>query len=138
MSSTQKPRPIRVLLTKLGLDSHDRGVIVVAMALRDAGMEVIYLGRRRTPEEIVSAAVQESVDVVGLSSLADAHNVLAPRVIKLLKERGAGMELVILGGFIQREDIPHLKEAGIAEVFGPGTPLDTIANFIKTSIGGKK
>ena len=134
MSSTQKPRPIRVLLTKLGLDSHDRGVIVVAMALRDAGMEVIYLGRRRTPEEIVSAAVQESVDVVGLSSLADAHNVLAPRVIKLLKERGAGMELVILGGFIQREDIPHLKEAGIAEVFGPGTKIQDIVRFIEEKV----
>lgn len=134
MSSTQKPRPIRVLLTKLGLDSHDRGVIVVAMALRDAGMEVIYLGRRRTPEEIVSAAVQESVDVVGLSSLADAHNVLAPRVIKLLKERGAGMELVILGGFIQREDIPHLKEVGIAEVFGPGTKIQDIVRFIEERV----
>lgn len=135
MKSTQEERkPIRVLLTKLGLDSHDRGVIVVAMALRDAGMEVIYLGRRKTPEEIVSAAIQEGVDVVGLSSLADAHNVLAPRVIKLLKERGIEKELVILGGFIQKEDIPHLKEIGIAEVFGTGTKMQEIVRFIEENV----
>lgn len=135
MKSTQEERkPIRVLLTKLGLDSHDRGVIVVAMALRDAGMEVIYLGRRKTPEEIVSAAIQEGVDVVGLSSLADAHNVLAPRVIKLLKERGIEKELVILGGFIQKEDIPHLKEVGIAEVFGTGTKMQDIVRFIEENV----
>ncbi len=135
MKSTQEERnPIRVLITKLGLDSHDRGVIVVAMALRDAGMEVIYLGRRKTPEEIVSAAIQEGVDVVGLSSLADAHNVLAPRVIKLLKERGIEKELVILGGFIQKEDIPHLKEVGIAEVFGTGTKMQEIVRFIEENV----
>lgn len=135
MKSTQEERkPIRVLLTKLGLDSHDRGVIVVAMALRDAGMEVIYLGRRKTPEEIVSAAIQEDVDVVGLSSLADAHNVLAPRVIKLLKERGIEKELVILGGFIQKEDIPYLKEVGIAEVFGTGTKMQDIVRFIEENV----
>ncbi len=135
MKSTQEERrPIRVLLTKLGLDSHDRGVIIVAMALRDAGMEVIYLGRRKTPEEIVTAAIQEGVDVVGLSSLADAHNVLAPKVIKLFKERGIEKELVILGGFVQKEDIPQLKEVGIAEVFGPGTKMEEIIHFIEENV----
>ena len=135
MSSTPKERkPIRALLAKLGLDSHDRGVIVVAMALRDAGMEVIYLGRRKTPEEIVSAAIQEDVDVVGLSSLADAHNVLAPKVIKLLKRKRAVEKLVILGGFIQREDIPYLKEVGIAEVFGIGTKMQDIVCFIEENV----
>ena len=135
MRSTPKgKKPIRVLLVKLGLDSHDRGVIVVAMALRDAGMEVIYLGRRKTPEEIVNVAIQEDVDVVGLSSLADAHNALAPRVVELLRERGTGKELVILGGFIQKEDIPCLEEMGIARVFGIGTKMQDIVGFIEENV----
>jgi methylmalonyl-CoA mutase C-terminal domain/subunit len=128
MKEKRKPR---VLLAKPGLDGHDRGILIVAMALRDAGMEVIYLGRHRTPEEIAQAAIQEDVDVVGLSSLSDAHRTLAPRVVKCLRQKGARDILVILGGFVQPEDIPSLKEAGIAEVFGIGTKLDSIVHFIQ-------
>lgn len=124
-------KKIRVLLSKLGLDGHDRGMIVIASALRDAGMEVIYLGRHQTVEQIVKAAIDEAVDVVGLSSLADAHCTLAPKVVQLLREKGAGEKLVILGGFIQPEDISMLKEAGIGEVFGIGSRLDTIVEYIR-------
>ena len=108
--------------------------MVTARALKDAGMEVIYLGRHQTPEAIAQVAIQEDVDVVGLSSLADAHRVLAPRVVQLLKERGAGNIIVILGGFIQPEDIPFLKREGIAEVFASGTKLPDVVAFIKSRV----
>ena len=133
-SKTAGPRKIRVLLSKIGLDGHDRGVVVVAMALKDAGMEVIYLGRRQHPAAIVQVAIQEDVDVVGLSSLTDAHRVLAPKVVQLLKERNAGDIMVILGGFIQQEDIAFLKEAGIAEVFASGTRLQNIVDAIEARV----
>ena len=129
---------MKVLLTKLGLDGHDRGVVVVAMALRDAGMEVMYLGRHQTVEQIVQAAVQEDVDVVGLSSLADAHQVLAPMIAQSLGEHGMGHALVILGGFVQPEDIPALKQAGIDEVFGVGSRLPDIVKYIKEKAPLKK
>lgn len=122
---------IRVLLAKLGLDGHDRGILAVAMALKESGMEVIYLGRHRTPEQIVEAAMHEYVNVVGLSSLADAHRTLAPKVARLLKEKGMGDVLLVLGGFIQPEDIPFLKENGVAEVFGIGTKLDVIVDYFR-------
>jgi methylmalonyl-CoA mutase C-terminal domain/subunit len=127
-------KKIRVLLSKLGLDGHDRGIGTVAMALRDAGMEIIYLGRHQTTEQIVRAAIEEDVDVVGLSSLADAHRILAPKVVERLRKRGATHILVILGGFIQPEDIPMLKEAGISEVFGSGTKLSNIVEFIRANV----
>lgn len=122
---------IRVLVAKPGLDGHDRGAKVVAYGLMDEGMEVIYIGLRQTPEMITEAAVQESVDVVGLSSLSGAHNYLFPRVVELLKEKGAGHILVIGGGSIPEEDIPFLTERGISAVFGPGTTIKAIADFIK-------
>ena len=122
---------IRVLLAKLGLDGHDRGILAVAMALKESGMEVIYLGRHRTPEQIVEAAMHEYVNVVGLSSLADAHRTLAPKVVRLLKEKGMGDVPLVLGGFIQPEDIPFLKENGVAEVFGIGTKLDAIVDYFR-------
>ncbi|HPZ42378.1 MAG TPA: cobalamin B12-binding domain-containing protein [Bacillota bacterium] len=125
---------IRVLVAKPGLDGHDRGAKVIAQALRDAGMEVIYTGLRQTPEQIVSAAVQEDVDVIGMSILSGAHGTLFPEVIKLLKEKGAGDILVIGGGIIPEDDVPALKEAGIAEIFGPGTPLENVVNYIRENV----
>lgn len=122
---------IRVLLAKPGLDSHDRGILVVAAALRDAGMEVIYLGLHMKPEQIAQAAVQEDVDIVGLSFLTDAHCVLAPRVVQELEKRGAKHIPVVVGGFIQPEDVTLLKEAGISEVLGIGAKLETIVNVMK-------
>ena len=119
----------RILLSKLGLDGHDRGITLVASALRDAGMEVIYLGLHNTVEEIVQSAIQEDVDAVGLSSLADAHLVLAPRVVESLRKAGKDAA-VILGGFIQPEDITILKQAGITEVFGTGSKLEDVVKFI--------
>jgi len=127
-------RPIRVLVAKPGLDGHDRGAKVIARALRDAGMEVIYTGLRQTPEQIVEAAIQEDVDVVALSILSGAHNTLFPKVTKLLKERGAEDILVIGGGVIPEEDIPFLKEHGIAEIFTPGTPTSAVVEYIKTHV----
>lgn len=124
-------RPIRVLVAKPGLDGHDRGAKVIARALRDAGMEVIYTGLRQTPEQIVEAAIQEDVDVVALSILSGAHNTLFPKITKLLKERGADDILVIGGGVIPEEDIPFLKEHGIAEIFTPGTPTSAVIEYIK-------
>lgn len=123
-------RKIRVLLSKLGFDGHERGVVMVAMALRDAGMEVIYLGKHKTVEQIVQSAIEEDVNIIGLSSLADAHRTLAPKVTKLLREKGSDIP-VILGGFIQPEDIPLLKEAGIAEVFGIGSRLEDIVKWVR-------
>lgn len=130
----QETKKIRVLIAKPGLDGHDRGAKVIARALRDSGMEVIYTGLRQTPEQIVEAAIQEDVNVIGLSILSGAHNFLFPKVIQLLKEKNADDILVIGGGVIPDEDIPGLKEAGIAEVFTPGTPTSKIIDFIKSHV----
>ena len=120
---------IRVLIARLGLDSHWRGSIMVARALRDAGMEVIYLGNQ-LPEEIVEAAIQEDADIVGLSTLSGNHMMLAPEVVQQLNAKGAQDKTVILGGTIPPDDIPGLKEAGIGEIFGPGTPFEKIIEYI--------
>ena len=128
---------IRVLVAKPGLDGHDRGAKVVVRGLRDVGMEVIYLGLRVTPEQIVEATIQEDANVVGLSCLSGAHMSLFPRTMELLREKGLNDVLVVAGGIIPEKDIPQLKQAGIAEVFGPGTSIDTIAKFITTKTGGK-
>ena len=128
-------RPIRVLVAKPGLDGHDRGAKVVARALRDAGMEVIYTGLRQTPEMIVEAALQEDVDVVGLSVLSGAHLTWVPKVTQLLRERGADDVLVLVGGIIPQQDIPALEAAGVQGVFGPGTPTGEIARFIEGKLG---
>ncbi|MFZ5752994.1 MAG: cobalamin B12-binding domain-containing protein [Bacillota bacterium] len=125
---------IRVLVAKPGLDGHDRGAKVVARALRDAGMEVIYTGLRQTPEQIVAAAIQEDVDVVAMSILSGAHNHLFPRVVELLKEKGADDVLVVGGGVIPDADIPFLKEKGVAEIFTPGTPTSVSIEFIKNNV----
>src|SRR5512140_1014772 len=121
---------IRVLIAKPGLDGHDRGAKVIARALRDAGMEVIYTGLRQTPEQIVSAAPPEDADVIGLSILSGAHNHIAPRLMDLLKEKGLEDVLVVLGGIIPNVDIPKLKALGVKGVFLPGTPMQEIINFI--------
>ena len=123
--------PIRVLVAKPGLDGHDRGAKIIARALRDAGMEVIYTGLRQTPEMIVSAAIQEDVDCIGLSILSGAHNAIVPRIAALLAEKGATDILLVLGGTIPLEDQPRLKELGVAAVFGPGTPLASVVDFIR-------
>jgi methylmalonyl-CoA mutase, C-terminal domain len=128
------PAPIRVLVAKPGLDGHDRGAKIIARALRDAGMEVIYTGLRQTPEMIVSAAIQEDVDCIGLSILSGAHNVIIPRIHDLLVAQHAQDILLVLGGTIPEEDIPHLKQNGVAAIFGPGTPLQTTIDFIRTNI----
>ncbi|MDI9495599.1 MAG: cobalamin B12-binding domain-containing protein [Bacillota bacterium] len=127
-------RPIRVLIAKPGLDGHDRGAKVIARALRDAGMEVIYTGLRQTPEQIVAAAVQEDVDVVGMSLLSGAHNYLFPKVVELLKEQGVDDVLIVGGGIIPDEDIPGLKEAGVDEIFTPGTPIAKMVDYIKNNV----
>lgn len=126
--------PIRVLVAKPGLDGHDRGAKVIARALRDAGMEVIYTGLRQTPEMIVNASIQEDVQCIGLSILSGAHNAIVPRLMALLKERGADDILVVLGGTIPEQDIPFLKEQGVAAIFGPGTPLETTVDFIRANV----
>jgi len=127
-------KKIKVLIAKPGLDGHDRGAKVVSRALRDAGMEVIYTGIRQTPEQIVATAVQEDVDTIGLSCLSGAHNKLFPKVVELLKEKGATDVLVFGGGIIPDEDIPGLKEAGIAKIFLPGTSTEETIDFIKNNI----
>jgi methylmalonyl-CoA mutase, C-terminal domain len=127
-------RKIRVIVAKPGLDGHDRGAKVIARALRDAGMEVVYTGLRQTPEQIVSAAIQEDADVIAMSILSGAHNHLFPRVMELLKEKGVDDVLVIGGGVIPDEDIPGLKAAGIAGVFTPGTPTTVTIDFIKNNL----
>ena len=127
-------KKIRVLAAKPGLDGHDRGVKVVTSALMDAGMEVVYTGLRQTPTQIVEAAIQEDVDVIAMSILSGAHDYLFPKVMELLKEKGVDDMLVIGGGIIPDEDIPALKEAGIAEIFGPGTSTETIAKYIQDNI----
>lgn len=128
-------KKIKVLVAKPGLDGHDRGAKVIAYGLRDAGMEVVYTGLRQTPEQIANAAIQEDVDVVGLSILSGAHISLTQRVIQQLKEKGGGDKMVLVGGIIPQADIPKLKEMGVAEVFIPGTSIKTIAEFIKSKIG---
>ncbi|HXY68994.1 MAG TPA: cobalamin B12-binding domain-containing protein [Gemmatimonadales bacterium] len=125
------PRPIRVLVAKPGLDGHDRGAKVVAAALRDAGMEVVYTGLHQTPEMIVAAAVQEDVDVVGLSVLSGAHMTLFPRVVDLLREAGRGDVLVTGGGIIPREDMAGLEARGVGTLFGPGTPTTELIAYIR-------
>ena len=130
---------IRVLIAKPGLDGHDRGAKVIARALRDAGMEVIYTGLRQTPEMIVEAALQEDVDAVGLSILSGAHMALFPRIMQLLREKGLGDVAVFAGGIIPDEDLPALKEMGIRAVFGPGTSTQEVVDFIRQELarGGK-
>lgn len=127
-------KPIRVLVAKPGLDGHDRGAKVIARALRDAGMEVIYTGLRQTPDQIVEAAIQEDVNVLALSILSGAHNTLFPKITSLLKEKGADDILVIGGGVIPDEDIPFLKSKGISEIFTPGTPTKTAIDYIKEHV----
>ena len=124
-------RPIKVLIAKPGLDGHDRGAKVLARGLRDEGFEVVYTGLRQTPEMVATAALQEDVDVVGLSILSGAHMTLLPRICKLLREEGMGDVLVTAGGIIPAEDIPALKDAGVAEVFGPGATIGAIAAFMR-------
>lgn len=127
-------RRIRVLIAKPGLDGHDRGAKVIARALRDAGMEVIYTGLRQTPEMIVNASLQEDVDVVGLSILSGAHNAIVPRVMELLKQNQMEDVLVVVGGIIPDQDVQGLKAAGVAAVFQPGTPMDDIIEFIRANV----
>jgi methylmalonyl-CoA mutase C-terminal domain/subunit len=127
-------RKIRVLVAKPGLDGHDRGAKVIARALRDAGMEVIYTGIRQTAEQIASAAIQESVDIVGLSSLSGAHNALFPKVVQILKEKGAEDIIVFGGGIIPVDDIPVLKKAGIREIFQPGASTEDIIKYIQKTV----
>ncbi|MFZ2053276.1 MAG: cobalamin B12-binding domain-containing protein [Candidatus Aminicenantales bacterium] len=133
-------KKIRVLVAKPGLDGHDRGAKVICRALRDAGMEVIYTGLRRTPEEIVSAAIQEDADLIGLSILSGAHPILFPRIIKLLKDKGAEDIPVIAGGIIPEKDVPRMKKIGVREIFPPGTSTQEIVRWIQETIGrrGKK
>ena len=127
-------KPIRVLIAKPGLDGHDRGAKMLTLGLRDEGMEVIYTGIRQTSESIVETAVQEDVDVVGLSSLSGAHNYYFPEIAEMLKEKGLNKVLVIGGGIIPPDDVPSLKEKGVKGIFGPGTPIKEVADFIRGNI----
>lgn len=127
-------RKIRVLVAKPGLDGHDRGAKVIARALRDAGMEVIYTGLRQTPEMIAAAALQEDVDAVGVSILSGAHNTLCPRIVKLLHDQGMDDCLVLLGGIVPQDDIAKLKSEGVAEVFLPGTSTENIVKFLRENV----
>ena len=127
-------RKIRVVIAKPGLDGHDRGAKVIARALRDAGMEVIYTGLRQTPEQIVGAALQEDADVIGLSILSGAHMHICPRVMELLKERGLSDVRVVVGGIIPDVDIPRLRDMGVTGIFLPGTPMQQIIDFINGNV----
>ena len=127
-------RKIRVLVAKPGLDGHDRGAKVIARALRDAGMEVIYTGLRQTPEMVVTASLQEDVDVIGLSILSGAHNAIVPRVLDLLKQNQMDDVLLVVGGIIPDQDIEGLKQIGVAAIFQPGTPMDNIVKFIREHV----
>lgn len=129
-------KKIRVLIAKPGLDGHDRGAKIIARALRDAGMEVIYTGLRQTPEQIVAAAIQEDVDAIGLSILSGAHNVLFPEIMRLLKEEGGDDILVFAGGIIPEQDVAKLKAMGIREIFLPGTPTTAAVNAIRSAVQG--
>jgi methylmalonyl-CoA mutase C-terminal domain/subunit len=130
-------RRIRVLVAKPGLDGHDRGAKVVARALRDAGMEVIYTGLRQTPESIAEAALQEDVDVLGISILSGAHMALVPRILELLHANGQESVRVFIGGIIPDEDVPHLKEMGVTGIYGPGASTETIIREIRAALGDK-
>jgi methylmalonyl-CoA mutase C-terminal domain/subunit len=130
----QRKRKIRVLVAKPGLDGHDRGARIIARAYRDAGFEVVYSGLHQTPEEIVQAAIQEDVDMVGLSSLAGAHMYLFPRVVELLRDKGAEDIVVCGGGIFPEEDIPKLKKAGIKEIFTPGTSLNEVVRWVEEHV----
>ena len=127
-------RPLKVLIAKPGLDGHDRGAKVIARALRDAGMEVVYTGLRQTPEQVVSAALQEDADVIGLSILSGAHNHICPRVMELLHAQGLDDVLVVVGGIIPDVDIPKLREMGVKGIFLPGTPMQEIVEFIQANV----
>ena len=129
-----KMKKIRVLIAKAGLDGHDRGAMVLVYMLRDAGMEVIFTGIHQTPEQIVQSALEEDVDVLGLSSMSGAHNTLFPKILNLLKEKGLGDVLFIGGGIIPEKDAREIKELGVAEIFRPGTTSDQIINFIRNKI----
>jgi methylmalonyl-CoA mutase, C-terminal domain len=128
-------RKIRVVVAKPGLDGHDRGAKIIARALRDAGMEVIYTGLHQTPEQIAATVVQEDADAVGLSILSGAHMTLVPRVVELLRDQDAGDVVVTVGGTIPADDVPELKRLGVAEVFTPGAPTDAIVEFIRDAAG---
>ena len=132
------PAPIRVLVAKPGLDGHDRGAKVIARALRDAGMEVIYTGLRQTPEMIVNAALQEDVQVIGLSILSGAHNAIVPRVLELLREKEMGDVKLVIGGIVPDEDAEDLKKQGVAAVFQPGASLDSIVQFIRSAVENRQ
>jgi methylmalonyl-CoA mutase C-terminal domain/subunit len=131
-------RKIRIMVAKPGLNGHDRGAKIIARGFRDAGFEVIYTGLHQTPEQIVAAAIQEDVDGIGLSSLSGAHDYLFPRVVELLEEKGADDIVVFGGGIIPEEDIPKLKEAGVKEVFPPGTSIAETVNWVRRNIRPKK
>jgi methylmalonyl-CoA mutase C-terminal domain/subunit len=126
-------RPLKVLIAKPGLDGHDRGAKVLARGLRDEGFEVVYTGLRQTPEMVATAALQEDVDVVGLSILSGAHMTLVPRVCRLLKDQSMDDVLVVVGGIVPDDDVPALKEAGVAEVFGPGTTIAEVAGYLRAN-----
>ena len=126
-------RPIKVLIAKPGLDGHDRGAKVLARGLRDEGFEVVYTGLRQTPEMVATAALQEDVDVVGLSILSGAHMTLLPKIVRMLREQGLGDVLVTAGGIIPDDDVPALKEAGVAAIFGPGTTIAEVADYLRAN-----
>jgi methylmalonyl-CoA mutase C-terminal domain/subunit len=134
MEAATSSRKIRVVVAKPGLDGHDRGAKIIARALRDAGMEVIYTGLHQTPEQIVETALQEDADAVGISILSGAHMTLVPRIVELLREQQAEDVLVVVGGTIPAQDIPELKELGVAEVFGPGASTQDIVEFIRGAV----
>jgi methylmalonyl-CoA mutase, C-terminal domain len=134
MSAPSTSQKIRVVVAKPGLDGHDRGAKIIARALRDAGMEVIYTGLHQTPEQIVATAIQEDADAVGLSILSGAHMTLVPRIVELLREQGADDVLLTVGGTIPADDIPQLKELGVAEVFTPGASTQAIIDFIQDAV----
>ncbi len=138
MSAMAAEPKIRVLVAKPGLDGHDRGAKVIARALRDAGMEVIYTGLRQTPEMIVNAALQEDVQVIGRSILSGAHNAIVPRVMDLLRQNNMDDVLVVVGGIIPDQDIPNLKQAGVAAIFQPGTSMDDIVRFIREHLPSQR
>ena len=138
MSSAATGKKIRVVVAKPGLDGHDRGAKIIARALRDAGMEVIYTGLHQTPEQIVETAIQEDADAVGLSILSGAHMTLVPRVVELLREQNAGDVLVTVGGTIPADDIPQLEELGVAAVFTPGAPTQGIIDFIEGAVAQRE
>lgn len=129
-----KEKPIRVLIAKPGLDGHTRGARILTLGLRDEGMDVIYTGLRKTPEEIVGRAVKEKADVIGLSILSGAHNTLLPKVVELAKEKGLDRVLIIAGGAIPKEDVPILQQKGISAVFGPGTAIKQVADYIRQNV----